>query len=128
MVFHLFRIWLTKAFGSKFGSSQKTNYKSPSGGFRSIGGGGDYASRKGRGPASTDPITIGMTFTESEERMMEDEIKMQNLRTKVTPVQPAEGTPSGSGIVVSNQIQVDVTHESVSRTSDGSRSAREVWG
>ncbi|KAJ6118227.1 hypothetical protein N7471_013694 [Penicillium samsonianum] len=31
MVFHLFRIWLTKAFGSKFGSSQKTNYKSPSG-------------------------------------------------------------------------------------------------
>ncbi|KAJ5733640.1 hypothetical protein N7493_002426 [Penicillium malachiteum] len=128
MVFHLFRIWLTKAFGSKFGSSHKTNYKSPSAGFRSIGGGGDYASRKGQGPTSTDPITIGMTFTESEERMMEDEIKMQNLRTRVEPVPTDEGTShTGNGIVVSNQI--DVTHETLtsSRSSQGETSAREAW-
>ncbi|KAJ5115731.1 hypothetical protein N7456_000079 [Penicillium angulare] len=126
MVFHLFRIWLTKAFGSKFGSSHKTNYKSPSGGFQTIGGGGDYASRKGRGPASTDPITIGMTFTESEERMMEDDIKMRNMKTYATPVSEGE-TPSTSAIVVSNQI--DITHETLSsRTSEqGATNAREVW-
>ncbi|KAJ5707490.1 hypothetical protein N7488_007291 [Penicillium malachiteum] len=128
MVFHLFRIWLTKAFGSKFGSSHKTNYKSPSAGFRSIGGGGDYASRKGRGPTSTDPITIGMTFTESEERMMVDEIKMQNLRTRVEPVPADEGNShTDNGIVVSNQI--DVRHETLtsSRSSQGATSAREAW-
>ncbi|KAJ5288924.1 hypothetical protein N7478_001954 [Penicillium angulare] len=126
MVFHILRIWLTKAFGSKFGSSHKTNYKSPSGGFKSIGGGGDYASRKGRGPASTDPITIGMTFTESEERMMEDDIKMRNMKTYAAPVSEGE-TPSTSAIVVSNQI--DITHETLSsRTSEqGATNAREVW-
>ncbi|KGO77306.1 hypothetical protein PITC_092660 [Penicillium italicum] len=104
MVFHLFRIWLNKVFGSQFQSSQKT-HKSPSAGFRSIGGGGDYASRKGHGPASTDHMTIGMSFTESEERMMED-VKMQNLRTLEVPT---PGNPSSSAIIVSNQI--DITHE-----------------
>jgi hypothetical protein len=73
-----------------------------------------------------DPITIGMTFTESEERMMEDEINMQNIRHNVTHIQSNDnGTPSSSGIMVSNQI--DVTNESVSRTSDGARSVREAW-
>lgn len=104
MIFHLFRIWLNKIFGSQFQSSQKT-HKSPSAGFRSIGGGGAYASRKGHGPASTDPMTIGMSFTESEERMMED-VKMQNLKTYEGPT---SGNPSSGAIVVSNQI--DITHE-----------------
>jgi len=126
MVFHLFRTWL-KGFGSKFGSSQRTSYKSPSapGGFRSISGRGDYFTRKDSGPAAMDPITIGMTFTESEERMMEDEIMLQNLRKHVAPVQQAEQMPSSSGIVVSNQV--DITHESISRTSEGAQSIREAW-
>ncbi|KAJ5414764.1 hypothetical protein N7509_001391 [Penicillium cosmopolitanum] len=126
MVFHLFRTWLTRVFGSKFGSSHKTNYKTPSasGGLHTISGRGNFASRKGR--SDMDPITIGMTFTESEERMMEDEIKMQNIRHNVTHIQSTDnGTPSSSGIMVSNQV--DVTNESVSRTSDGARSVREVW-
>lgn len=119
MVFNLFRIWLTKAFGSRFQSSQKVNYKSPSGGFRSIGG-GDYASRKGCGPASMDPI---MTFTESEERMVEG-VKMQSLKTYPAP---ASDTPSSSTIVVSNQI--DITHETrSSHTSDQAmQNTREAW-
>ncbi|CAI7586528.1 unnamed protein product [Penicillium glandicola] len=104
MVFHLFRIWLGKIYGSHFQTSEKT-HKSPSAGFRSIGGGGDYASRKGHGPASTDRMTIGMSFTESEERMMED-VKMQNLKTYPAPL---SGNPSSGAIVVSNQI--DITHE-----------------
>lgn len=125
MVFHLLRTWLTKVFGSKFGSSHKTNYKTPSasGGLHTISGRGNFASRKGR--SDMDPITIGMTFTESEERMMEDEIKMQNIRHNVTQIQTTgNGTPSSSGIMVSNQI--DVTNESVSRTSEA-RSVREAW-
>lgn len=129
MVFHLFRTWLTKIFGSRFGSSQRTNYKSPSGpgGFRTISGRGDYGnSRKGGGNPAVDPITIGMTFTESEERMMQDEIKLHNLKTQVAPVRSgsADGSPS-NGIVVSNQI--DVTHESLSRTSGDPQSIREAW-
>lgn len=104
MIFHLFRIWLSKIFGSQFQSSHKT-HKSPSGGFRSIGGGGDYASRKSQGPASSDPMTIGMSFTESEERMMED-VKMQNLKAYPTAM---PDNPASGAIVVSNQI--DITHE-----------------
>ncbi|KOS42117.1 hypothetical protein ACN38_g7041 [Penicillium nordicum] len=104
MIFHFFRIWLSKVFGSQFQSSHKT-HKSPSGGFRSIGGGGDYSSRKGRGPGNSDPMTIGMSFTESEERMMED-VKMQNLKAYPTAT---SGNPASGAIVVSNQI--DITHE-----------------
>lgn len=50
-------------------------------------------------------MTIGMSFTESEERMMED-VKMQNLKTYEGPT---SGNPSSGAIVVSNQI--DITHE-----------------
>ncbi|KAJ5385004.1 hypothetical protein N7517_002915 [Penicillium concentricum] len=104
MIFHLFRIWLSQILGSQFQLSQKT-HKSPSNGFRSIGGGGDYASRKSRGDASTDPMTIGMSFTESEERMMED-VKMQNIKTYPAAL---NGKTSTGAIMVSNQI--DITHE-----------------
>lgn len=122
MIFHLFRIWLSKIFGSQFQSSHKT-HKSPSGGFRSIGGGGDYASRKGQGPASSDPMTIGMSFTESEERMMED-LKMQNLKAYPTgmPANPASGA-----IVVSNQI--DITHETrtIPQSEQPVKKGTEAW-
>ena len=101
MVFHLCRIWLSKIFGSQFQISQKI-YKPPSGDFRSIGG-GDFSGRKGRGPASTDPSTIGMTYTENEERMMED-VKMQALKTH-----PPPRSGSSSAIMASNQI--NITHE-----------------
>ncbi|KAI1828891.1 hypothetical protein DTO027I6_10040 [Penicillium roqueforti] len=101
MVFHLCRIWLSKLFGSQFQISQKI-YKPPSGDFRSIGG-GDFSGRKGRGPASTDPSTIGMTYTEYEERVMED-VKMQALKTN-----PPPRSGSSSAIMFSNQI--NITHE-----------------
>ncbi|RAH51261.1 uncharacterized protein BO95DRAFT_510276 [Aspergillus brunneoviolaceus CBS 621.78] len=107
MVFHLLRTWLARAFGSAFQSSQKS-YKSPSG-FQTIGGGGGGpggSSSRNRGKAS-DPITIGLTFTESEERMMDD-VKMQALKAYPAPVSPHPGADSGA-IVVSNQIEI--THE-----------------
>ncbi|CAI7588966.1 uncharacterized protein N7487_004494 [Penicillium crustosum] len=122
MIFHLFRIWLSKIFGSQFQSSHKT-HKSPSGGFRSIGGGGDYASRKGQGPASSDPMTIGMSFTESEERMMED-VKMQNLKAYPTAI---PGNPASGAIMVSNQI--DITHETrtIPQSEQPVKKGTEAW-
>ncbi|RAL07866.1 uncharacterized protein BO97DRAFT_428907 [Aspergillus homomorphus CBS 101889] len=103
MVFHLFRTWLARAFGSAFQSSQKS-HKNPSG-FQTIGGGGGASASRNRN-RSTDPITIGLTFTESEERMMGD-MKMQTLKAYPAPADVTD-TPN-SAIVVSNQIEI--THE-----------------
>lgn len=50
-------------------------------------------------------MTIGMSFTESEERMME-EVKMQNLKAYQAPM---PGNQAPGAIVVSNEI--DITHE-----------------
>ncbi|GAQ35537.1 hypothetical protein ASPNIDRAFT_194165 [Aspergillus niger] len=98
MIFHLFRTWLARGFGSAFQSSQRT-YQIPSGGFQNTGGG--TTRKRGRGGTSSrDPITVGLTFTESEERMMHD-IKLQTL-------EPHEG-PAAGAIMVSNQIEV--THQ-----------------
>ncbi|PYH69397.1 uncharacterized protein BO88DRAFT_387446 [Aspergillus vadensis CBS 113365] len=98
MIFHLFRTWLARGFGSAFQSSQRT-YQLPSGGFQNTGGG--TTRKRGRGGTSSrDPITVGLTFTESEERMMQD-IKLQTL-------EPHEG-PTAGAIMVSNQIEV--THQ-----------------
>jgi hypothetical protein len=120
MAFHFCRIWLSKILGSRFQSSQK-KYKSPSVGFRSIGGGGDYPSRKGRGPTSTDLITIGMTYTEGEEQMMES-VNMQTLETYPSPT-----SASPSAIVVTNQI--DITHETRSsqHSEQLTQNAHEAW-
>ncbi|PYI01616.1 hypothetical protein BO78DRAFT_327150 [Aspergillus sclerotiicarbonarius CBS 121057] len=96
MVFHLLRTWLARGFGSAFQSSHKT-YQSPSGRLERLRGG---ASRNRGRNASTEPITVGLTFTESEERMMED-VKLQTLRPYEAP---APGT-----IVVSNQVEI--SHE-----------------
>ncbi|KAH8693698.1 hypothetical protein BGW36DRAFT_301477 [Talaromyces proteolyticus] len=122
MVFHLLRIWLTKVFGSRFQSSQKTS-KSPLDNFRGISGSSYYGNRKGRSPAASNPVTIGMTFTESEERMMDD-VRMQNLKTAPAPT---SGDPSSSAIVVSNQI--DITHETRSsqHSENSEQNTHRAW-
>lgn len=104
MIFHLFKTWLGVFFGSAFQSSQRT-YKTPSGGFRSIGG-GDYQSRDRRGSPSSNPITANMTFNESEERIVDD-VHLEGLKAYAGP--DDENTTSNAGIVVSKQIEV--THE-----------------
>ncbi|PLB48751.1 hypothetical protein P170DRAFT_455637 [Aspergillus steynii IBT 23096] len=115
MIFHILRIWLSKVFGSAFYSTGQT-YKTPSGGFKTIGGGayGESQSRSNRrGPASH-PNTINMTFTESEERMMNEEIKMQNLKAFDGSSAAEAGHAGGNGdvaagaggIVVSNRVEV----------------------
>ncbi|GKZ25189.1 hypothetical protein AbraIFM66951_001113 [Aspergillus brasiliensis] len=102
MVFHLLRTWLARGFGSAFQSSQKT-YQLPSGGFQTTRGGTTRKQGRGGGTSSRDPITVGLTFTESEERMMQD-IKLQTI-------EPHEAPPPGGAIMVSNQIEVEVTHQ-----------------
>jgi hypothetical protein len=123
MIFHLIRVWLSKVFGSRFQSSQKTS-KSPLDGFR---GGSYYNNRKGRSPANTNPIAIDMTFTESEERMMED-VRMQNLKTSPAPAPaPESGNPTSNTIMVSSQI--DITHETRSsqHSQNSTQDVHDVW-
>ncbi|KAB8074039.1 hypothetical protein BDV29DRAFT_127641 [Aspergillus leporis] len=116
MIFHLFRSWLVRVFGSAFQSSQ--TYKTPNG-FRSIGGGGSESySRNRRGPYSANTTTVNQTFSESEERMVGD-VKMQSLKAYPAPA---------TGIVVSNQIEV--THEDRSSHNSAPHAqqrVRETW-
>ncbi|GAB1198391.1 hypothetical protein APSETT444_007710 [Aspergillus pseudonomiae] len=102
MIFHLFKSWLGRVYGSAFNSTPTHKYPS---GFQSIGGGGgDSRSRNRRKPSSGYPTSGTLTLTESEERMVGD-VKMHNLKTH--PLSPT-GTVASS-IVVSNRIEV--THE-----------------
>ncbi|CRG86688.1 hypothetical protein PISL3812_03698 [Talaromyces islandicus] len=119
MIFHLIRVWLSKVFGSRFQSSQKTS-KSPLDGFR---GGSYYTNRKGRSPANTNPITINMTFTESEERMMED-VRMQNLKS--SPASASE-SPASNAIMVSNQIEVTHETRSSQHSQNSTQDVHDVW-
>ncbi|PYH94864.1 hypothetical protein BO71DRAFT_449827 [Aspergillus ellipticus CBS 707.79] len=123
IVFHLLRTWLARMFGGVFQSSQKTS-KGPSGGFQTIGGGGGVHPSRNRGRnASTDPITVGLTFTESEERMMAD-VEMQTLK----PYQaPAPGTHSQSAIVVSNQIEITHETKSINLGDSSAQGGDEAW-
>lgn len=126
MLFHLLRACLNFLFGDRFGTTQNP-YKSPSGGFHSYGQGGTGYSRKNRGPPSTDPTSLTLTYNDSEERMV-DAHKMNDMKVYTNPVSDRTSNNSGNGnsngIIVSNQI--DITSESRS----GERSpqvVREPW-
>ncbi|KJK67274.1 hypothetical protein P875_00117378 [Aspergillus parasiticus SU-1] len=102
MIFHLFKSWLGRVYGSAFNSNPTNKYPSD---FQTIGGGGgDSRSRNRRKPSSGYPTAGTLTLTESEERMVGD-VKMQNLKTY--PASPT-GTVASS-ILISNRIEV--THE-----------------
>ncbi|KAF4211817.1 hypothetical protein CNMCM5878_002018 [Aspergillus fumigatiaffinis] len=98
MVFHLFRSWLSRLFGTAFGSSQKT-YKFPSG-FQTIGGGaGESFSRNRRGPPTVHPVSANLTFSESEERIVDD-VKMNNLEAFGAPSSGPDHPPGGIVVCV----------------------------
>ncbi|KAK4230343.1 hypothetical protein QBC38DRAFT_469286 [Podospora fimiseda] len=98
MVFPLVKSWLKPIFGSYFSRGTSDNYKTPKDGFETIGGGrvGEDGSRS-RGKAtkntrntrSTNPLT-NVTFTESEERIMMDEMKQGNLKIRTNAVVSAD--------------------------------------
>ncbi|KAJ2893054.1 hypothetical protein MKZ38_009074 [Zalerion maritima] len=134
MIFPLLRIWLGPLIPSVLRSSQKAYIKTPTG-FRTIGGGGgggnpSYSGRNRRGgPPSANPITANMTFTESEERMMND-VKMQDMKTGgATTTTNSEHT--SIGIVVSHEVDIR-TEDIGSSNHDGAehqprQREREPW-
>lgn len=108
MIFPLMKVWFRPLFGSILNSTRK-EYKTPSG-FRTIGGGGGSGGGGGdnsnnrtinrKGPASVNPMT-NISFTESEERMMND------VQLKVyANGQHAADNKNRTGIVVSNEVEV----------------------
>jgi len=90
MVFPLIKQWLRPLIGSSNKSSKQ--YKTPEG-FQTIGGGGGSGShtrgRMTKTNRSNNPLT-NVTFTESEERIVND-MKLQNIKVAATATAaPAE--------------------------------------
>lgn len=111
MVFPLVSGWLKPIFSSLARSMRSGSYeKSADGKFRrsiaTFGGGvGDGQNRQGRAPRTANPLT-GLTFTESEERMLsQGQVKLQDLQVASS----AQGSPiQGSGNDSSEGIRRDV--------------------
>ncbi|OLN86690.1 hypothetical protein CCHL11_03875 [Colletotrichum chlorophyti] len=119
MIFPLIRVWLKPIWPSTLRSSRKV-YQTPTG-FRTIGGGGGGDSRR-TGPPSANPITANMTFTESEERIMND-VKMYNIKGSSA----AKDEKSPQGIMVSSEVEV-TTEDSTSQLTEHRRQrAHEGW-
>lgn len=82
MIFPLFKLWLSPLFGSlltSMRSQQKLTDKESRSDLRTFGGGSKQSwRRRGGGPPTANPIT-NITFSESEERMV-DEVKMHDLK------------------------------------------------
>jgi hypothetical protein len=123
IIFPLLRAWLRPFFGSVLRSSRKT-YKTPTG-LRTIGGGiaGNPNSRQRRAPTSN-TITANLTFTESEERMIND-VKMQNL--KVYAITSSSQEPAPNEIVISSEIEVTAEDRNALDSQHQARSAHEAW-
>ncbi|KND88026.1 hypothetical protein TOPH_07311 [Tolypocladium ophioglossoides CBS 100239] len=106
MIFPLLKFWLTAAFGSisSLRSSQKPE-RTPTDVRTFGGGGGNGQNWRGRGPPTANPLT-NVTFSESEERMMDD-VRMQDLKVWH---EPSSGSQSTNGNI-HKQVDVEVTHE-----------------
>ncbi len=123
MIFPLFKSWLTPLFGSALSSSNKA-YKTPTG-FQTIGGGGGNShSRNRRGPPSANPITVNMTFSESEERMV-DGVKMQTLGYSTASSSGNHGPPGS--IVVSKQVDITTEDRSSHNGEQNPQQVRDAW-
>ncbi|KAH1808447.1 hypothetical protein KXX19_009669 [Aspergillus fumigatus] len=70
------------------------------------GGAGESSSRKRRAQRTVHPISANLTFSESEERIV-DNVKMNDLEAFGAPSTRRDHSPGG--IVVSNQVEI--THE-----------------
>ncbi|PNY25230.1 Uncharacterized protein TCAP_04832 [Tolypocladium capitatum] len=78
MIFPLLKIWFTAVFGSMFSLRSSQEQERTPTDFKTFGGGGSGQNWRGRGPPTANPLT-NVTFSESEERMMDD-VRMQNLK------------------------------------------------
>ncbi|KAK4664213.1 uncharacterized protein QC763_0083640 [Podospora pseudopauciseta] len=132
MVFPLFKSWLRPLFGSTSQRTTDNKYKTPEG-FRSIGGGGGGGSNSHsqfrRGNGNNSNILTNVTFTESEERIV-NEIKMQNMKTDVSGGARSMHTKEADhkGIVVLTEFDVSEDARSV-QNSEAAAPAKpkETW-
>ena len=126
MVFPLFRKWLKPLLGSS-GRNTDKQYKTPDG-FRSIGGGGGGDSRGHRargtqGGKGSNNLLTGVTFTESEERIVND-IKLQNM-TEAATTAPG-GRKDNKGIVVLTEFDISEDRGS-QHNNKGAARVHESW-
>ncbi|KAK4184399.1 hypothetical protein QBC35DRAFT_506056 [Podospora australis] len=117
MVFPLFKAWLRPWFGSS-GRATTDKYDNPKDGFRTIGGGGGGSNSNTHGARSrgtrmggSNPMT-NITFTESEERIMMNDMKSGKTTTVTATVRGAEendlpvGQKDTKGIVVLQEFEI----------------------
>ncbi|XXH01068.1 hypothetical protein Hte_007419 [Hypoxylon texense] len=121
MIFPLFKVWLGPILGSlltTMRSQQKLTDKESRSDLRTFGGGGNSKQswrRRGGGPPTANPIT-NITFSESEERMV-DEVKMQDLKGWTDTSTTGSG-PTLNGNGGNNNIRKHVEVEVVSEARD----------
>lgn len=121
MIFPLIRTLLTPIFGKAIASTQKKgSYKTPPG-FQSIGGGtpGSGYSRKFNRRGTTDLSTL----TGSEDQIVDNNLKLQDMQTFAGPTSATGDSPS-SGILVQNSINVQ--HEDRPSSQDVERGVEHV--
>jgi hypothetical protein len=103
MIFPLLKNWLAPFLPSTIGSSNSKAYKSPGGGFVTIGGGtaGGTSKQSRSAPHSGRHVSASLTFgNESEERIVKGEDVI---------LQSMQGATSQQGkgvIVVTNQVNI----------------------
>ncbi|PGH07329.1 hypothetical protein GX51_01873 [Blastomyces parvus] len=123
MIFPLMKRWLADVFGSlitSMRSSKRTGNETPKD-LRTYGGSSGFNSsnRRGRGPPTANPIP-NTTFSESEERIME-EYKMQDMKNNKNHTNngDADSTQQPNGNDNTIQKRVDFTVVTEDSPGDG---------
>lgn len=124
MIFPLIRTLLTPIFGKAIASTQKkASYRSPAA-FQTIGGGrndgGSGYNRRGAPSSETANLS---TLTGSEDEIVDNTVKMQDLQTYAAPTTVSRDSPS-DGIMVHNSINVE--HENRDSSHDEERGGERV--
>ncbi|EGD99243.1 hypothetical protein TESG_06681 [Trichophyton tonsurans CBS 112818] len=135
MIFPLIRVMLSPWFSKLFSTQKKSSYKTP--GLQTIGGtphGGNssYNNHNNRSKGRRQPqsdITTSFTLNGSDERIMHDDVKMQDLKTfNSIEHEPQEPLPA-RGIMISNSVEI--MHEDRGSLHDEEQqrveNVREVW-
>jgi hypothetical protein len=108
MIFPLLRTLLAPIFGKAFASTgKKSSYKSPAA-FQTIGGGPGGSSSYGQNYRRHDPhsaLNTNFTLNGSEERIVDNNVKMQDMKTLAVESSVSDDNPQ-DGIIVSNSVEI----------------------
>lgn len=127
MIFPLLKAWFRPFYETMMSHrSDGSENKTPTG-FRTIGGGGPVGNsgRSGRKrPHTANPITTNITFSESEERIVDD-LKMQDLKNSNSS-NNSENRETPNHILVSKQVEV-VHEDRESQASENTAPVGTHW-